>query len=137
MNPAILDVVKKEVTKLLTARIIYPISDSQWVNLVQVILKKSGMTIMKNQHDELNNWRVCIDYKKLNQATRKDHFPLPFNQVLEKLARSPITISWMDSPNTYKFILDLKINTRLLSLAHSTPLRTYMPFGLCNAPSTF
>ncbi|RDY05466.1 hypothetical protein CR513_10702, partial [Mucuna pruriens] len=53
MNLTIQDVVKKEVTKLLAAGIIYPISDSQWVSLVQVVPKKSGMTVMKNQHDEL------------------------------------------------------------------------------------
>ncbi|RDY14553.1 hypothetical protein CR513_00363, partial [Mucuna pruriens] len=53
MNPTILDVVKKEVTKLLVARIIYPISDSQRVSLVQVVPKMSGMTVTKNQHDEL------------------------------------------------------------------------------------
>ncbi|RDX78886.1 Retrovirus-related Pol polyprotein from transposon gypsy, partial [Mucuna pruriens] len=94
LNLIILDVAKKEVTKLLTAGIIYPISDSQWVSLVQVVAKKFGMTVMKNQHDELvpmqiqNCWRVYIDYRKLNQATCKDHFPLPFiDQVMEKLAR--------------------------------------------------
>ncbi|RDX99996.1 hypothetical protein CR513_16878, partial [Mucuna pruriens] len=89
MNLNILDVVKKEVTKLLAVGIIYPISDSQWVSLVQVVPKKSRMIVMKKQHDELiqNNWRVCIDYRRLNQATHKDHFPLPFiDQVLEKLA---------------------------------------------------
>ncbi|RDX92530.1 hypothetical protein CR513_25333, partial [Mucuna pruriens] len=70
--------VKKEVTKFLAAGIIYPILDSQWVSSVQVVPKKSGMT------DELvpiriqNSWRVCIDYRRLNQATCKDHFPLPF-----------------------------------------------------------
>ncbi|RDX79279.1 hypothetical protein CR513_40311, partial [Mucuna pruriens] len=92
MNPAILDVVKKEVTKPLAARIIYPILDSQWVSPVQVVPKKSGMTVTKNKHDELvpmqiqNSWRVCIDYRRWNQATRKNHFPLPFiDQVLEKL----------------------------------------------------
>ncbi|RDY01903.1 putative mitochondrial protein, partial [Mucuna pruriens] len=94
MNQTILDVVKKEVTKLLVTWIIYLISDSQWVSLVQVLPKKSRMIVMKNQHDELvlmqiqNSWRVCIDYRRLNQATCKDHFPLPFiDQVLEKLAR--------------------------------------------------
>ncbi|RDY00217.1 hypothetical protein CR513_16632, partial [Mucuna pruriens] len=88
LNTTILDVVKKEVTKLLAARIIYPISDSNWV-----VPKKFGMTVMKNRNDELvptrvqNSWRVCINYRKLNQATRKDHFPLPFlDQVLKKLA---------------------------------------------------
>ncbi|RDX99124.1 Retrovirus-related Pol polyprotein, partial [Mucuna pruriens] len=93
LNPTLLDMVKKEVTKLLVACIIYPILDSQWVSPVQVVPKKSGMTVMKNQQDELvlmriqNSWRVCIDYKRLNQATHKDHFPLPFiDQMLEKLA---------------------------------------------------
>ncbi|RDY03017.1 Retrovirus-related Pol polyprotein, partial [Mucuna pruriens] len=93
LNPTILDVVKKEVTKLLAAGIIYPISDSNWVSPMLVVPKKSEMTMMKNRNDELvptrvqNSWRVCIDFKKLNQATRKDHFPLPFlDHVLEKLA---------------------------------------------------
>ncbi|RDX77415.1 Retrovirus-related Pol polyprotein, partial [Mucuna pruriens] len=92
LNPTILDVVKKEVTKLIAVGIIYTISDIQWISLVQVVPKMSGMTIMKNQYDELvpigiqNSWRVCIDYRKLNQVTRKDHFCLPFiDQVLEKL----------------------------------------------------
>ncbi|RDX63566.1 hypothetical protein CR513_57981, partial [Mucuna pruriens] len=89
LNPTILDVVKKEVTKLLAAGIIYPISYSNCVSLVEVVPKKSRVTVMKNRNDELvPTRRVCIDYRKLNQATRKDHFPLPFlDQFLEKLAR--------------------------------------------------
>ncbi|RDX66973.1 hypothetical protein CR513_54204, partial [Mucuna pruriens] len=58
LNPTLLDVVKKEVTKLLAAGIIYPISDSQWVSPVQVVPKKSGMTVMKNQQDELVPTRI-------------------------------------------------------------------------------
>jgi len=93
LNPVILDVVKKEVTNFLQAGIIYPISDSQWMSLVQVVPKKTGLTVIKNEKDELiptrvqNSWRVCIDYRRLNQVTRKDHFPLPvIDQMLEHLA---------------------------------------------------
>ncbi|RDY02286.1 hypothetical protein CR513_14277, partial [Mucuna pruriens] len=58
LNPKILDVVKKEVTKLLVAWIIYPISDSQWVSPMQVVPKKSKMTVTKNQQDELVPVRI-------------------------------------------------------------------------------
>ncbi|RDY01280.1 hypothetical protein CR513_15411, partial [Mucuna pruriens] len=58
LNLTILDVVKKEVTKLLAAGIIYPISDSQWVSPVKVVPKKSGMTVIKNQQDELVPTRI-------------------------------------------------------------------------------
>ena len=93
LNPPMMDVVKKEILKLLEVGVIYPISDSNWVSPVQVVPKKIGITIVKNQTDELvptriqNGWRVCIDYRKLNVVTCKDHFPLPFiDQMLERLA---------------------------------------------------
>jgi len=92
LNPQLMEVVKKEVTKLLQAGIIYPISDSTWVSPVYVVLKKSGIAVVKNEKIELiptriqNSWRVCIDYRRVNQATRKDHFPLPFmDQMLDRL----------------------------------------------------
>nr|GFB21821.1 reverse transcriptase domain-containing protein [Tanacetum cinerariifolium] len=93
VNPKIHDVIKKEVEKLLDARLIYPISDSPWVSLLHCVPKKGGMTVIKNDENELvptclvTGWRVCIDYRKLNEAIRKDHFPLPFmDQMLERLA---------------------------------------------------
>ncbi|RDX61270.1 Retrovirus-related Pol polyprotein from transposon opus, partial [Mucuna pruriens] len=61
LNPTILDMVKKEVTKLLAVGNIYPISDNQWVSLVQVVPKKSRMIVMKNQHDELDCIEVFMD----------------------------------------------------------------------------
>ena len=51
LNPVILDVVKKEVTKLLQAGIIYPISDRQWVSPVQVVSKKTGLAVIKYERD--------------------------------------------------------------------------------------
>jgi len=93
LNPQILDTVKKEVTKMLQVGIIHPISDGTLVSPIQVGSKKSGIIVIKNVRDELiptrvqNNQRVCIDYRRLNKATRKDHFPLPFiDQMLERIA---------------------------------------------------
>ncbi|GJU80773.1 reverse transcriptase domain-containing protein [Tanacetum coccineum] len=93
VNPKIHEVIKKEVIKLLDAGLIYPISDSPWVSPVHCVPKKGGMTVVENEDNELiptrlvTGWRVCIDYHKLNDATRKDHFPLPFmDQMLERLA---------------------------------------------------
>ena len=80
------EVVKKEVLKLLHAGVIYPVSYSEWVSPVQVVPKKGGLTVVPNEKNELiaqrlpTRWRMCIDYRKLNMATKKDHFPLPFRR---------------------------------------------------------
>ena len=74
------EVVFKEIVKWLDAGIIYPISDSEWVSLLHVVPKKGGMTVIKNDKGELmpsytvTRWRVCVDYRKLNAATRKRSF---------------------------------------------------------------
>nr|GEW33176.1 reverse transcriptase domain-containing protein [Tanacetum cinerariifolium] len=93
VNPKIHDVIKQEVLKLLGAGLIYPISDSPWVSPVHCVPKKDGFTVVENKENELiptrlvTGWRVRIDYQKLNEATRKDHFPLPFmDRMLERLA---------------------------------------------------
>ncbi|GJS17719.1 reverse transcriptase domain-containing protein [Tanacetum coccineum] len=93
VNPKIHEVIKKKVIKLLEAGLIYPISDSPWVSPVHCVPKKCGITIIENDDNELiptrliTGWCVCIDYRKLNDATCKDHFPLLFmDQMLERLA---------------------------------------------------
>ncbi|RDY13948.1 Retrovirus-related Pol polyprotein, partial [Mucuna pruriens] len=131
--------------KLVVAQIIYPILDSQWVSPVQVVPKKSGMTAMKNQHDELvpariqNSWRVYIDYQKLNQATSKDHFPLPFiDQVLERLAKK-FHYCFLDGFFGFMQIHIASVDQHKTNFTcpFSTFTYTKMLFGLCNAPSTF
>ena len=93
MNLVMKEVVIKEVLKWLNAGFIYAISNSPWVSPVHVVPKKGGFTVIRNEKNELiptrnvTGWRVCIDYRKLNTATRKDHYPLPFiDQMLDRLA---------------------------------------------------
>ncbi|GJR87290.1 reverse transcriptase domain-containing protein [Tanacetum coccineum] len=93
LNLNMQEIIKKEIVKLLDTGIIYPIADSPWVSPIHCVPKKGGITVVTNKNDELvptrtiTGWRVCIDYRKLNEATAKDHFPLPFmDQMLERLA---------------------------------------------------
>ena len=96
LNPHMQEVVRAEVRKLLRASIIYPISDSTWVSPTQVVPKKSGVTTVHNEKGEemptrlTTSWRVSIDYRRLNEVTRKDHFLLPFmDQLLERIFGHP------------------------------------------------
>ncbi|KAK8538818.1 hypothetical protein V6N12_034526 [Hibiscus sabdariffa] len=145
LNQAMKDVVRKEILKWLDAGIIYPISDSEWVSPVQCVPKKGGITVISNEKNELiptrtvTGWRVCMDYRKLNKATRKDHFPLPFiDQMLDRLARKQF-YCFLDGYSGYN---QIAIAPEDQSKATFTcPYGTFafhrMPFGLCNAPATF
>ncbi|GJW72911.1 reverse transcriptase domain-containing protein [Tanacetum coccineum] len=133
VNPKIHDVIKKEVEKLLDAGLIYPISDSPWVSPVHCVPKKGGMTRL------VTGWRVCIDYRKLNEATRKDHFPLPFmDQMLERLAGNEY-YCFLDGFSGY-FQIPIDPNDQektTFTCPYGTFAYRRMPFGLCNAPGTF
>src|SRR3954467_12925477 len=138
-------VVRNEVLKLLAASIIYPIADSKWVSLVHCVPKKGGMTIVPNDKNELIRQRtiigyiMCIDFRKLNKATRKDHYPLPFiDQMLERLSKNT-HFCYLDG---YSCFSQIHVNTADQEKTPFTcPYGTYadrrMPFGLCNAPATF
>ncbi|GKB10224.1 reverse transcriptase domain-containing protein [Tanacetum coccineum] len=145
VNPKIHDVIKKEVEKLLDAGLIYPISDSPWVSPVHCVPKKGGFTVVENDENELiltrlvTGWRVCIDYRKLNEATRKDHFPLPFmDQMLERLAGNDY-YCFLDGFSGY-FQIPIDPHDQE-NTTFTCPYGTFayrpMPFGLCNASGTF
>ncbi|GJZ79636.1 reverse transcriptase domain-containing protein [Tanacetum coccineum] len=145
VNPKIHDVIKKEVEKLLDAGLIYPISDSPWVSPVHCVPKKGGMTVVTNDENELvstrlvTGRRVCIDYCKLNEATRKDHFPLPLmDQMLERLAGNEY-YCFLDGFLGY-FQIPIDPNDQektTFTCPYGTFAYRRMPFGLCNAPGTF
>nr|GEZ70146.1 reverse transcriptase domain-containing protein [Tanacetum cinerariifolium] len=145
INLKIYDVIKKEVEKLLDAELIYPISDSPLVSPVYCVPKKGGMTVIKNDENELvptrlvTGWRVCIDYRKLNEATRKDHFPLPFmDQMLERLAGNEYYCFLDGFFGYFQIPIDPKDQEKNhVYLSYGTFAYKRMPFGLCNAPGTF
>ncbi|XP_071699273.1 uncharacterized protein [Rutidosis leptorrhynchoides] len=145
LNPNMQEVVKKEVLKWLDAGIIFPISDSQWVSPTQTVPKKAGITVIETEEGEkittrpVTGWRVCIDYRKLNAATSKDHFPLSFiDQIIEKLSGQKF-YCFLDGYSGYNQI-PIHPNDQEKT-TFTCPYGTYafrrMPFGLCNAPTTF
>ncbi|GJR29808.1 reverse transcriptase domain-containing protein [Tanacetum coccineum] len=117
VNPKIHEVIKKEVVKLLDAELIYPISDSLLVT----------------------GCRVCIDYKKLNNATRKDHFPLSFmDQMLERLAGNEYYCFLDGFSGYFQIYIDPQDQEKTtFNCPYGTFAYRRMPFGLCNTPGTF
>ena len=125
--------------------VIYPIFDSTWVSPVQVVPKKGGTTVIKTADNTLlpsrtvTGWRICIDYRKLNKATRKDHFPLPFlDQMLNRLAGHQY-YCFLDGYSRYNqiSIASKEQEKTTFTCPYGTFAFRQMPFGLCNAPSTF
>nr|GEW55135.1 reverse transcriptase domain-containing protein [Tanacetum cinerariifolium] len=124
--------------------------NNKWPTALGLVLsivspKKGGMTVITNDENELvptrlvTRWRVCIDYKKLNEATRKDHFPLPFmDQMLERLARNEYYCFLDGFSGYFQIPIDPKDQEKtMFTCPYGTFAYKRMPFGLCNAPGTF
>nr|GEZ44665.1 reverse transcriptase domain-containing protein [Tanacetum cinerariifolium] len=145
VNPKIHDVIKKEVEKLFDAGLIYPISDSPWVSPVHCVPKKGGFTVVENEENELiqthlvTRWWVCIDYRKLNEATRKDHFPLPFiDQMLERLAGNEFYCFLDGFSGYFQIPIDPRDQEKTtFTCPYGMFAYRRMTFGLSNAPGTF
>ena len=145
LNPITKEVVKKDVLKLLDIGVIYPIADRKWVSPTQVVPKKSGVTRVANENNELiptrvtSDLRVCIDYRKLNAGTRKDHFLLPFvDQMLERVVGHEFYcfLNGYSGYNQIEIALEDQEKT-IFTCPFGTFAFRKMPFGLCNAPRTF
>ena len=112
---------------MLDVNFICPISDRKWVSPLVLVPKRNG------------KWRICVNYRELNKATQKDHFPFLFiNQVLDTLADKKF-FSFLDSFSGYN---QIQISPEDQDKTIFTcPCGTFsyrvLPFGLCNAPATF
>ena len=110
-----------------------------------MVPKKGGFTVIRNEKNELiptrtvTGWRVCIDYRKLNTATRNDHYPLPFiDQMLDRLAGHS-HYCFLDGYSGYNQIaiaLEDQEKTTF-TCPYDTFAFRRMHFGLCNALTTF
>jgi hypothetical protein len=101
--------------------------------------------VVKNEKNELipqrtvTGWQMCFDYRKLNKATKKDHFPVPFiDEMLERLANHAY-FCFLDG---YSGFMQIPIHPDdQHKITFRCPYRTFayrrMPFGLCNAPASF
>ena len=84
-------------------------------------------------------WRICVYFRSLNEATRKDHFLLPFiAQVLDQLAKKRC-FSFLDGFFGYNQIKIAEEYQNKMNCTYPWGMFTYqvLSFGLCNAPTTF
>ena len=93
MHPSLKPLVKKELNKLLTTKIIFPIRHATWVENLVPVRKKSG------------DIRICIDFRNLNRASLKDNYPVPaMEQILQSVSESAM-LSLLDGFSRYNQVL--------------------------------
>ena len=127
MHPKLEPTVQKELNKLLSAKIIFPIRHTQWVSKLVPVRKKNGEI------------RLCVDFRNLNKASDKDNYPVPpMEQILQQVSGSE-RLSLLDGFSGYNQVLMSPSDQ--LKTTFRTPWGTYayrkMPFGLINAGATF
>ena len=114
------------IAKMLEQKVITP-SSSPWASPVVLVAKKDGST------------RFCVDYRRLNSITRMDIYPLPrIDDTLDLLAKTKF-FSTLDLASGYWQVgMEASSQPKTAFCAHSGLYEfTVMPFGLCNAPTTF
>ncbi|KAL1549889.1 hypothetical protein AAHA92_17919 [Salvia divinorum] len=141
LNPNMREEVMKEILKLLSLGIIYSVPDSEWVSAVHMVPKKSGVQVVTNDKNELvptrlvTGWRMCIDYRKLNTATRKDHFPYhSLIRCLSDWQENNTFAFWTATVAISKFMSIRRTKPRQLSHFHSGPMHTEECHLACAMP---
>jgi hypothetical protein len=127
MNPKYSLMVKEEIDKLLECGFIYPVPYSEWVSPIVVVSKKNGKL------------RICVDFRHLNNVTRKDYFLLPFTDAILDGVVGYECYSFLDGFSGYNQIM-IALACRAyttFTIDWGTFAYNVMPFGLCNAPATF
>ncbi|XP_027062914.1 uncharacterized protein [Coffea arabica] len=145
LNLLMMEVVKKEIFKLLELRIIFTTSDSPWVNPTQVVPKKAGVTTEENQEGEMvpvrkpTRLRQCIDYRQLNAVTKNDHFPLPFiDKMIERLAGRVYYCFRDDFSGYFQIAIAPEDQEKTtFTCPFCTLAYRRMSLGLCNTLTTF
>ena len=124
--------VKEALDTLLDAGFINTVKHSEWVSPIVIAPKKVGV-------DGVAKIRVCQDYRKLNEATKKDAYPLPFTDIILDHLVGHVVYTFLDGMVEYHQT-NIKLNDQIYT-TFITDWGTYafrrMPFGLCNASGTF
>ncbi len=89
LNPNYATVVKQDIDKLLAAKFIQLVEEVTWLSPIVVIPKKNGKL------------KICVDFKKLNKATKKDPYPLPFSDEELNIVAGYEAYSFLDGYSRY------------------------------------
>ena len=127
MNPNYAKAVKEDLEKLLKAGFIEPVDQATWLSPIVVVPKKNGKL------------RICVDFRRLNAATKKDPYPLPFTDEVLDIVIGYAAYSFIDCFSGYHQIhihADDGYKTAFIT-EWSAYVWVVMPFGLKNAPPTY
>ena len=127
MNPNYAKAVKEDLEKLLKASFIEPVDQATWLSPIVVVPKKNGKL------------RICVDFRRLNAATKKDLYPLPFTDEVLDTVIGYAAYSFINHFSGYHQV-HIHANDRYKTAFITTwgvYIRVVMPFGLKNAPPTY